>query len=442
VPAGLLLVLGAGWEDELWAMQMSFLASIAAGIWALICLDRGDRRGDVLAAMLVTVAVTSSSMGLPFAVAIGAELALGGWRRLWIVIVPLLLYLLWYSHYGQSDIVWSNAIHVPGYDVQIGAYGFAGLIGLSSLIFGTGGVILGLGIALLVVSVLFLLRRSLREWPLPRHAVTGIVGALALWTATALARYQYGQPDSSQYVYGSAVFILLVLVAFMRWRPIKLRAAVIATAAGAAIAAMGLASLRQYASDRDSVDTRVNVAFGAAQLAGPAGDPSYVPDSHHLAYVALGGYMKITHDLGSPAYSVAQIQRQPVAYEQLADQVLIGAERIAPVPAADHPPTGTRCSITQPTALARSPVTTVYPGETLYVRPPAASALGLSLRRLSRSFPDPPQISIAEGHAVSLSFPRDASGIPWHVQSIASQPGSTTATQRRRGCVSIVRSAG
>ena len=436
IPAGLLLVLGAGWEDELWAFQMSFLASIAAGIWALICLDRGDRRGDIWASVLVAVSLASSSIGLPFTVGIGVEVLLGFRRRLWIVGIPLLLYLLWYLHYGQSDVVWANAVHVPSYDVQIGAYGFAGLLGLSSSVYGIGGATLAVGILLLAVSAVWLVRRLVREWPFPAPAATGVAAALALWTATALARAQRGQPYSSQYVYPSAVFILLSAIGFMRWRRISIRVALAIVAAGAVIAVAGVRSLRQYAHDRDSVDARVGVAFGAAQLAGRAGDPASYPDHGHLPYVTLGAYTKLVHDLGSPALTVAQIQQQPAGYTLLADRVLINVERIGPVAAGPRRPAGGPCSRPAP---ARALAVTLQPGQALYARAPGNKTLRLWIRRLSRTFPIPPRATLAPGSAVMLTLPHDASSIPWHVQVAESQPASPAASSApARGCVAII----
>lgn len=413
VPAGLLLVLGAGFEDELWAFQMGFLGSLAAGLWALICLDRNDRRGDIGATVLVAVSLACSNIGLPFAAAIGVELALTRRRRLWVVGIPALLYVLWYAHYGQSDIVWANVPKVPGYDVQIAAYGFAGLVGLSTSTFaGTGTV----GYILLAVTGVWLLRELVSHWPLPGRAIAGIVAALAFWTATALVRAQHHQPDASRYVYPSAMFILLAAIGFLRWRRVTVRAAGAIAVAGAVIAAIGLAPLRQYALARTSVDARVRVALGAAEVAGAAGDPTHLPDAHHLGFVTLGDYLNAVRALGSPAFTPGEIARQPPAYQLLADSRLIGAERIQAVRTAQQPTTGEPCAHLDSTASAPLLELSVDPGQQMLVVASPGSTVRLWLRRLSASFPPLPLQTLASGEIARLAFPHDASTIPWRVR--------------------------
>ena len=104
VPAGLMLVVFPGWEVMLWALNVSIIVTLAAGAWALVCLERGDRRGDIWACVLLVIAVTTFSVGLFIPLSIGVFLAISDRRRLWVVAVPLALYALWYSQYGHSDI--------------------------------------------------------------------------------------------------------------------------------------------------------------------------------------------------------------------------------------------------------------------------------------------------------------------------------------------------
>jgi hypothetical protein len=68
LPAALLLGLGASAEDLLFAIQMSFVGALAAGLGALVCLERSSRRGDVAAAALILVALCCASDGLAVAV--------------------------------------------------------------------------------------------------------------------------------------------------------------------------------------------------------------------------------------------------------------------------------------------------------------------------------------------------------------------------------------
>ena len=68
--AGILpiLVLGPSWDDLLWPFQLGFFATMAAGMGALLALERGDRRGDITATALLVVGISFSSLGVPFAI--------------------------------------------------------------------------------------------------------------------------------------------------------------------------------------------------------------------------------------------------------------------------------------------------------------------------------------------------------------------------------------
>src|SRR5204862_3626223 len=58
--AAVLLFLGPGSEDIIWPFQIAWLISIAAGLGALLLIDRGDRKGDVCACLLLGLSLASS----------------------------------------------------------------------------------------------------------------------------------------------------------------------------------------------------------------------------------------------------------------------------------------------------------------------------------------------------------------------------------------------
>ena len=65
-----MLVLGAGWEDLLWAFQVGWLSSMALGLGAVLALERRP----ALAAALMTVSLSFAGTGVVFAVAIAVQL--------------------------------------------------------------------------------------------------------------------------------------------------------------------------------------------------------------------------------------------------------------------------------------------------------------------------------------------------------------------------------
>ena len=104
--AGVLPVLFLGTASEvlLWPFEISFTASMAAGIGALLALERGDERGDAIACALLVLSLAFSELAVSFALgaAVWMILARRPWSRCYVVIVPLLLYVLWYAGWGHT----------------------------------------------------------------------------------------------------------------------------------------------------------------------------------------------------------------------------------------------------------------------------------------------------------------------------------------------------
>ena len=92
IGAVLILFLGAAYEDLFWAFQMGFFGSVAAGLGALIALDREDDRGDRWACALLLASIAFGGVGLAFLVAALADLAFGRRprrNRVWVALAPL-----------------------------------------------------------------------------------------------------------------------------------------------------------------------------------------------------------------------------------------------------------------------------------------------------------------------------------------------------------------
>src|SRR5205823_4599840 len=66
--ACLILFFGPGWIDLLWSFQIGYTGAIAAGVAALLAIERNDRRGDALACLLLLLSITFSELAVPFAV--------------------------------------------------------------------------------------------------------------------------------------------------------------------------------------------------------------------------------------------------------------------------------------------------------------------------------------------------------------------------------------
>jgi hypothetical protein len=431
VPAGLLLLPGAASEDLLWAFQIGFVGSLAAGLGALLCLEREDRRGDRWAALLLCVSLGCASVGVAFTVGVLAMLLASRSRRarVWVALGPLALYGLWYLHYGsrESQVSWANLPSIPHYDTLVGASGFAGF----------GGLPLAYGEILLAVSVVWLLVHLWRGHTLPDGAVVGIVGAVVFWSLAGLARAQLGEPGASRYVYPSMVFILICLIAYLPRSPARspqvlLPRAIAIVAVGMAVILLGnVQPLKSYAHFRTEFDAATNAALGAELI---TDDPSRP-------------YVEAIDALGSPAPSARQILSLPEAARLKADSVILQIEQPplqAPVsadlqsavtPVIRHyrgvtvsevavPGAPGKCAQMTPADFSATATLLIAPGHTLYLALQGSGAVEVWARRLARTFgPEPLHTLASSGSPAVIPFPADHSSLPWHIRLV---PTTTT----------------
>ena len=101
----LLLFFGFAWEPMLWPFDLHTVYSLAAGLAALLALERGDRIGDLSACMLLLLSIATIEVGLAFLVGIAVAVLIraGRMRRAWIFLVPLALYAAWWLWARQFD---------------------------------------------------------------------------------------------------------------------------------------------------------------------------------------------------------------------------------------------------------------------------------------------------------------------------------------------------
>ena len=225
--AALLLVLGAGWEDLLWAFQLAWLASIACGLAMLLVLQGEPARGKLpIAIGLLTASLMFSGIGIVFAVAAVVQLAVTPARRRdlrWFVPLGIAL-AAWYLAFGRSGTPphpapsISNLAALPAYMAWGLGAGVAGIVG-------AGG---GFGPVLLLAALGGIGFAWLRRRPDPM-ALAIAAGLISFYVVTGLTRAQLGyqQSGAGRYVYVGAVFWLILLADLARfvpwrgtWRPV------------------------------------------------------------------------------------------------------------------------------------------------------------------------------------------------------------------------------
>jgi hypothetical protein len=429
--AALILFLGTAWEDLLWAFQVGYMLSIVGGLAAWVALERDDRRGDVAAMLCVIVAAGSSSLGIPVMIAVAVELAWRrDWGRLWMVAVPLALYVLWYLGYGESQVTQASLNAAPGYAEDLAAAAFGGLVGRA----------LEWGRPLALLGVVVLVRRLLRSAPLTPRFASLLAAALSVWIVTAVARSTISVPETSRYIYFGAVVIVLLGVELLREVTITPRATLLAVPLVALFAVTGFTTLDAGAKGLKATSNVVAAELGALQLAAAYAPPAYQPDTQRAPQIFAGPYLHTVRAIGSsPADTPSEIlAAEPVSRED-ADHVLLALEspKLTAVTGASALASGAA-----PQVLALEGATRLSGGACVRITPlpgqvargafvlPRAGALiadrgsasaTVALRRFGEEFDAvPPAIA---GHATALlSVAPDAGATPWVSQISSASP--------------------
>jgi hypothetical protein len=427
----LILFLGAAWEDLLWPFQIGYLLSIVGGVAAWVLLERSDRPGNVAAMLSLIVSIGSSSLGIPILIGVAVELAcLRRWRRGWIVLVPAVLYLLWYLSDGESQITRASLINAPGFAADLAAAAFGALVGRAL----EWGRPLAVGGAVLVGVALTRTRATS-----PRLAGLLATG-ISLWIVTAAARSTISAPETSRYVYLGAVVIVLVAVELLSGVKISARATVVAAAFVALSVLTGLTVMHNGAEGLRSTSKTVTAELGALELAAQLAPPTFQPDTQRAPQIQAGPYLHTVRAIGSsPADSPAAIAASDAVSRAAADSVLVrlGVPRIAPLgssrpsPLAPAPATvlltgGAETQVhgcLDLTPLRGASMTGVFMlpsgGATIDNRGPVA--VSIAVRRFGEALAPLPAPVPAHA-AVALSIPPDSASTPWQLQITSGSP--------------------
>ncbi|HKW73661.1 MAG TPA: hypothetical protein VJQ08_12665 [Candidatus Dormibacteraeota bacterium] len=289
--AALLLVLGAGWEDLLWAFQMAWLASVALGLGALLALE--TRRHAWLTSLLLAASLAFSGIGVAFATAIAVALVFTPTRRrelLWLVPVGVAV-LAWYVAFGRfgshpnPQPTAANLLIDPAYAVWGLSQGAAGLIGV-------GGYV---ALPLLVAPF------GALAWRWRRHGVDAtssgvLVGLGVFYLVAGLTRAQLGwqQSGASRYVYVGAVLWLILLADAARglpwrgtWRP-ALAACLFLACFNSGVLLFEFVAAKTVQMQRATADLQAL----AAERSDPCLDPTGSADPLILPFVTPPGYYR------------------------------------------------------------------------------------------------------------------------------------------------------
>ena len=403
-PLALILFMGTAWQVLLWPFQIGYIASVTGGLGALILLE-GERPRDAVVAALLTWAVVSSGVGLAFVVACAVWLLAhrDPWRRFWVVVVPLVVFGIWYLGWSSGDHTSTDALlGAPQYVASAAAAAVAGIAGLDA----------SWGPALVVAFLLAAVaswRLRARGEPTPMLLAL-LAGALTFWILAAATRATSGDPASSRYLYVGAAFILVGASEVGFGSRLTGLWALLAGLLVVGAVISNLHTLRAGERGLRQSDTSVRTAFAAVEIAAPIIAPGFQADPVNAPQALAGPYLAAVRDLGSPALTPRELLRAPQSEQLHADSVLEQAEQLAVPPAAAAP-----CR--QSAGPQRVAETVAPPGTLVHLAVGRGGPATVSIRRFDPGVSPQPFATLPTASAATVRLPRDrAAGIPWHVR--------------------------
>jgi len=445
----LILFLGAAWRDLLWSFQIGYFGAIAAGIAALLALERDDRRGDLLACALLVVATAFSELGIAFAVGALVNAAGGAWRRrlpslfmrrLYVGLLPILLYGIWYLGWGHTaarSASFHNLFNSPKFIFDSIAENIVSLLGLatpfsSPKLETLGGLNLG---RILLVAAIGLSIWRLWRMERPSHWLWVVVAVGGtFWFLTALNADLFRTPVSGRYQYPGAIFVLLIAAELLRGVRLGTRAVTASAAVTAAAVISGVIFLHDGYTfkKRDSDNLRARLA--ALEIGRGHESPNLIFSFHLLIPRSASSYFSAVDEYGSPAPSEHQLARSAVTGRVAADLQLVSEEAIKLTPVAGGAGKGAPASADCHTPNSPQAGLALAPGR--YVlserKLPGAPQLGVPVQ--TARFADGPAANVGllrPGGRATISFPHDNSNRPWRLYSPLA--GAVTVCKLQQG---------
>jgi len=283
---GVFLLLGAGYENLIWAFQIGFVTSTLCGAAMLILADHDRPFGarDVAVWLVAVVGLMSSGIGITM-VAVAATVALlrRGWRAALITLsIPAVVYLAWLAAVGHEGFV---ATHVTKSTILL-VPDFVWR-GLTATVDGATGLT-GFG-AVAIIGITVWLMYNHRRAQVLAPAFAGAIGAVIFFVLTGLGRAAFGidEAASPRYIYVATALLLpitAVILSHVARRALVVQLAIVVLALFAAV--HGLSGLNAQAGSFGAIKQRSKqqilagaqlIASGAPTI-GAHPDPQWAPD--------------------------------------------------------------------------------------------------------------------------------------------------------------------
>jgi hypothetical protein len=414
VAAALLLFLGPAWEDLLWSFQMGFVGSLAAGLGALLALERDNPRRNTAACALLVLSLLLSDVGLALVVSAAVAVALR--RRpaqAWIPLVPLALFVVWFAAYGRdaSGVSPSTLLDVPAYVIDAAGAGVASLTGFAP---GGGfGATSSWGRPVLAIALLGLGAWFLRGGRPQAPVLVFLAGALTFWVLAGANFTPERGPSASRYQLVNAAFLLLIAAELFGRVRLGRPASAAVLAIAVVVLGANLAALRSGFDFMRMHADNTRAALGALEIGRSSVPPGFrlietVAQDRYLNNVTAGRYFEEAATHGTPAWSAKGIGAAGPGPRQVADGVLLSAYALR-LGVGGGVPSGSGCR------RLRAPGFAPVPAGGAIVANTGGAPVGIAIARFAPPFRSRRLGRLLPRESGRIAIPRDAVGVPWRL---------------------------
>jgi hypothetical protein len=211
----ILLAFGTGFENLFWGFQIGYVGATAAGLAALLALDRRDAVGRAAVAVFLFLGLATAGISLAFLVAVAVESWLRGRGKEMLVAigVPAGIFLLWFIVFDRFGVTTRSPLSVEALlDVPRAVVGGLG---------NAAGAITGVGptLGLLVAAALaaWAAFRVWRDRSLSPRFVGTVAAIVTLYGLIGVTRGNQfaGFIDYTRYTYVASILLMVALSALV-----------------------------------------------------------------------------------------------------------------------------------------------------------------------------------------------------------------------------------
>ncbi len=307
---------------------------VAAGLGALIALEKRNRRGDIVAATLLTASVASHPVGLSFLAAAGVLVAFRpwpwSWRSAWLLLVPAAVFGAWWLFLRAP----STAVVFPTRPIDVVHFAVDSWTSITAAVSGLAGVLdeptFDQAIAQIVAAALFaslVVLLVIRRGRVPASLWAALAALVVVLVATRLSPGGWlRSPEEVRYLYPEGVLFLLLLTEMAGAARVRGWAALVLTGVLALGLAYNVDRLRDGGATARLDSQRALAQYTVYEMAGSSLREDFKPSA--FAPTA-GEYADAAARYGSVTEPVAELAAASLPVRQAADAALAGSFGVA-----------------------------------------------------------------------------------------------------------------